>query len=79
MTFDESSFSVGIGGEYIFKQMIAFRAGYHYGDETKYIPSYASLGLGFNFFGFNLNGAYLIASKDSPMKNTLMVTLGWGF
>lgn len=79
MTLQESTFALSVGGEYIFKGILSARAGYHYGDEKKYIPSYASVGLGVNLFGFSINGSYLIAGSDSPIKNSLMATLAWGF
>ncbi len=69
----------GIGIEYALKDMVFVRAGYHLGDETKVIPSYTSVGLGVKFFGISLNAAYLLAQKDSPLANSLSVSLGWAF
>ncbi len=72
-------FMAGAGCEYSFKDMIFARAGYHYGDSTKTIPSYASVGLGLKLFGVTLDAAYLVAGKSSPMKNTLSIGLGYRF
>lgn len=69
----------GLGLEYSFKEFVAIRAGYHYGDATKYIPSYASVGIGVSFVGICLDAAYLVAGADSPLKNSLSVSLGYRF
>ncbi len=75
----DKGFMGGIGLEYSFKDIAFIRAGYHLGDALKVIPSYASVGLGFKFFGISLNAAYLLAQKDSPLANSLSVGLGWAF
>lgn len=72
-------FAAGAGLEYGFNNMIFLRAGYHYGDSGKTIPSYASVGLGLQFIGIALNASYLISSTASPLNNSFSVSLGWGF
>ncbi len=79
MLFSNSAFFGEIGAEYMFNDMVAIRAGYHYGDKNKYTPSYASVGLGAKFFGISLNAAYLLAGSSSPIGNSFNVSLGWGF
>lgn len=68
-----------VGAEYMYNSIIGVRAGYHYGSEKNGIPSFASAGLGFRFCGVNIDAAYLIAGKDSPMKNTFSVGIGYSF
>lgn len=68
-----------VGAEYMYNSIIGIRAGYHYGSEKNGIPSFASAGLGFRFCGVNIDAAYLIAGKDSPMKNTFSVGIGYSF
>lgn len=71
-----SGFMAGIGAEYLIVNIVAVRAGYHYGAE-KTIPSYASVGLGVKFIGIELNATYLLASKT--LGNTLLFGLGYSF
>jgi len=68
-------FMAGIGAEYWIVNIVAVRAGYHYGNKP--IPSYASVGLGAKFFGVQLNATYLLASKT--LGNTMLFGLGYSF
>ena len=70
-------FMAGLGAEYSFDDLVFVRAGYHYGDDKKAIPSYGSLGAGVKFFGVRLDVAYLVGSQ--VLKNSLGVTLGYSF
>lgn len=72
-------FMAGAGAEYSFKDMIFARAGFHYGDAEKTIPSYASVGAGVRFYGINVDAAYLLAVGNSPLGNSLSMSLGWSF
>lgn len=76
--FLAGAFTVSAGAGYTFNDMVSVRAGYNYGGEAV-IPSYASVGAGVKFFGVKLDLAYLIAGSDSPMNNTLAVSLGYSF
>ena len=67
----------GLGAEYCIADIAFLRAGYHYGDPSKALASYASLGLGAVFSGFSLNLAFLTASET--LGNTLMIGLGYSF
>lgn len=67
------------GAEYMYNSLLAVRAGYHYGSKSNGIPSFASVGIGVQFFGINIDAAYLIATGASPMKNTLSVGIGYSF
>ena len=72
------AFTAAVGAGYTFNDLLSVRAGYHYGGKSV-IPSYASAGLGVKFFGVTIDCAYLIAGKDSPMKNTLSLSAGYRF
>lgn len=72
-------FSAGVGVDLKFVNIVSVRAGYHYGDAQKAVPSYASAGLGIDIIGINLSGSYLLGGKDSPLKNSFCATLGYRF
>ena len=67
----------GVGAEYSIKDIVFLRAGYHYGNEKKAVPSYASCGLGLEFYGIRLNAAYLLGSKT--LGGTMLFGLGYEF
>lgn len=66
-----------LGAEYGIKDMVFLRAGYHYGDAAKAVPSFASCGLGLKFFGIKLNASYLLGSKT--LGGTILFGLGYEF
>ena len=67
-----------LGAEYWFlNDHLGVRAGYHYGDAAKAIPSYASLGLGAKFAGISFDFAYLLGS--SAIGGSLCFGLGYSF
>lgn len=70
-------FMAGVGVEYSIKEIGFLRLGYHYGNETKAIPSYLSAGLGVKLKGICLDAAYLLGSKT--LGNSLMISLGYSF
>ncbi len=76
--FFEGGLAASVGAGYTFNDLVSVRAGYRYGGESP-IPSFASVGLGGKFMGIKLDLAYLIAGADSPMNNTLAVSLGYSF
>ena len=67
----------GLGVEYCIADLAFLRAGYHYGDASKALASYASLGLGLQFSGISLDVAFLTASET--LGNTLLFGLGFSF
>lgn len=73
----EGVFMASIGGEYLFRDIVAARAGLHYGDKEKAIPTYASAGLGVKYSGFSLDASYLFASES--LANTLLIGIGYSF
>ena len=73
-----NAFAGAVGAGYTFNDMAGVKAGYRYGG-TSVIPSYASLGLCGKFFGATLDLAYILPMGESPMSNTLAVSLGYRF
>lgn len=66
-----------VGAQYSFRDMLFARAGFHYGDAQKGIPSYGSLGLGGKFKGITLDAAYLLGAKGET--GTMLFSLGYSF
>ena len=75
--FFSGGFGAAAGTEFAFKDMVFVRAGYHYGDAEKAIPSYGALGLGAKFTGAHLDLSYILA--DNPLGGTLSISLGYSF
>lgn len=67
----------GAGCEYSFNDKVFARAGYHYGNGTKVLPSYASAGIGLNLWGVIFDFTYLFGSKT--LGNTMGASLGYTF
>ena len=67
----------GIGAEYGFKDIAFIRAGFHYGDAQKAIPTYASVGLGVQYWGVRLDATWITAS--SGLGNSLGFSLSYSF
>ena len=75
----DSSFMTSFGLEYNFFKYGIVRAGYHYGDKNSIGGSYATVGLGVKAGPVRVDGAYWIAPKDSPVKNSWTVGLSLFF
>ncbi len=71
--------TVGLGGEYLYNDSFAFRAGYFYEDEDKGGRNFFTLGAGFKASSFNVDVSYLrsLASVASPLENTLRFSLSF--
>ncbi len=67
----------GIGAEYGFKDIAFIRAGFHYGDAQKAIPTYASVGLGVQYWGVRLDATWITASP--VLGNSLGFSLSYSF
>lgn len=78
-TGDNSCITAGIGSELKLINMFSIRAGYHFGDNKKSIPNYASAGLGFSYTNISINATYIFAGSDSPMRKTMGFSLGYNF
>ncbi len=76
----EKGIAAKVGVRYSFKEFISIYGGYHYGFNDTIVPKYATIGIGINpYKGARISVAYLLTSKDSPLKNTLSASLGWVF
>ena len=73
----EGVFNASAGVEYSYKGIVAARAGYHFGDKAKGVPSFISLGLGAGFKGVQLNAAYLLASET--LAGSMLFGLSYAF
>lgn len=73
-----SAVAAAVGAGYTYDDMVSVKAGYRYGGDSV-LPSFASVGVGVKYFGAKLDLAYLIATGDSPLKNTLAISLGYTF
>lgn len=71
------AFAAGLGLEYNLFDIGFLRAGYHYGDKNQGLASFASLGAGVQFAGFELSAAWLTASPT--LGNSLLFSLGYSF
>lgn len=71
------AFMAGIGAEYGIADIVFLRAGYHYGPETKAIPSYATLGAGGKFKGVSADAVCFLATET--LRGTMMFRLGYSF
>lgn len=67
----------GAGCEYSYDDMVHARIGYHYGGAPDVLPSYASAGIGAEFFGVKVDAAYLFGSP--VLANTFSLSLGYAF
>ena len=68
--------SWSLGGEYIYNDKFALRAGYHHESETKGTRKYFTVGAGFKMNAFSLDAGYVIATaKSNPLDQTLRFTL----
>ena len=65
----------GAGAEYMFRDMLALRLGYHYGSDNSAVPSYASAGVGIKLSGITLDASYLFASD--VLKNTFSIGISY--
>ena len=69
-----------LGGEYVYHDQFAVRAGYHHESANKGNRKYLTLGAGCKTHGITLNAAYLIATaKSNPLDQTLRLSLAFDF
>lgn len=72
--------SWSLGGEYVYHDQFAVRAGYHHESANKGNRKYLTLGAGFKTHGITLDAAYLIATaKSNPLDQTLRLSLAFDF
>ncbi|MBS7364915.1 MAG: type IX secretion system outer membrane channel protein PorV [Paludibacteraceae bacterium] len=71
-----------LGAEYSYRDMFMARFGYFHENETNGNRKYFAAGIGFKMRVFEINAAYLIASRSSthcPLDGTLRFSLGFNF
>lgn len=69
------------GGELLFRDFMALRAGYFTEHSTKGNRKYLTIGLGYTYKFVTLNGSYLVplSNQNSPLDNTFRVSLLFNF
>lgn len=76
-------FQVSVGGEYIYNDQFALRAGYFHEDKTKGNRRYFTMGVGIKYQSFGLDFSYLLPSGSgvdrNPLSNTLRFSLHFNF
>ena len=67
-----------VGGEYVYHDKFALRAGYHHESANKGNRKYFTVGAGFKMNVFSLDAGYVIATaKSNPLGQTLRFTLSF--
>ena len=72
-------FAFSLGGEFIYNEQFAVRAGYFYENKNKGNRQYFSMGAGFRYNNLDINLSYLIPSgtgvNRNPLSNTIRFSL----
>ena len=67
-----------VGGEYVYHDKFALRAGYHHESANKGNRNYFTVGAGFKMSVFSLDAGYVIATaKSNPLDQTLRFSLSF--
>ena len=67
-----------VGGEYVYHDKFALRAGYHHESANKGNRTYFTVGAGFKMSVFSLDAGYVIATaKSNPLDQTLRFSLSF--
>lgn len=78
-SFSNSALSYAVGGEYMYNDQFALRAGYYADTRSMGKRSYFTMGVGINYNVFGLNFSYLLPSGNgvnrNPLSNTLRFSL----
>lgn len=75
-----SEINISAGGEYLYNNVFAVRAGYFYEAPTKGNRQFVSMGAGVRFQVFQLDLSYLVAlTQQSPIANTIRFSLLFNF
>ena len=75
--FSGFGIAASAGASYCWRDMLSFRAGYHYG--ARMDADYASLGAGVKFYGVALDFTILLAGSSNPVANTIAVGASYSF
>ena len=76
---DVQVLNVNAGAEYRLKEHLMLRGGYHYGDKKKGDTSYATAGIGLQYYGIQADFSWLFADEETPLRNSLHFSLGYSF
>lgn len=78
---NNKTLSAGIGAEFEFIDMVSLRGGYRYSANDMVLPSYATVGVGVEFFNIALDAAYYIGlgSAADILSNSFKVGLSYRF
>lgn len=78
---NKSTLTAGVGAEFEFIDMVAVRGGYRYSANEAFMPSYATVGLGVEFFGIGIDAAYYIGMGKAAdvLSNTLKIGISYKF
>ncbi len=72
-------YALSLGGEFVYNEQFAFRAGYFYENKNKGNRQYFSMGAGFRYNNLDINLSYLIPSGSgvnrNPLSNTIRFSL----
>ena len=73
--------TAGVGAEFEFIDMVSIRGGYRYSAKEAFMPSYATVGLGVEFFGIGIDAAYYIGTglAGDVLTNSFKVGLSYKF
>lgn len=75
---DADDWDVAVGAEYWYHQLVALRAGYHWGDVDKGNTDYVSFGCGVCYYHVHADFSYLLASdSNAAIDKTWRLTLGF--
>lgn len=75
-----SEVNLSVGGEYLYNNVFAVRAGYFYEAPTKGNRQFVSFGAGLKYQVFQLDLSYLVAlTQQSPIANTIRFSLMFNF
>lgn len=78
-SFSNNALAYSVGGEYMYNDQFALRAGYYGESANMGKRSYVTLGVGINYNIFGLNFSYLLPSGNgvnrNPLSNTIRFSL----
>jgi hypothetical protein len=78
-SFSNKAMSYAVGGEYMYNDQFALRAGYYADTRSMGKRSYFTMGVGINYNIFGLNFSYLLPSGNgvnrNPLSNTIRFSL----
>lgn len=69
--------NAAIGAEIGLYDILFIRGGYHYGTHKAVLPSFGTVGLGLEYFGFSLEGAIILG--NDIIGNAITASLGYKF